>query len=194
MNECRTAIIGSYARWTALSALRSGAPVKSRDGVYRLLQRVPFDQLLRPSKTPVSPTEFASWHRGAVLSLCRRERRLRVGWAAKLVNVYLKTAVYLGGLGRPGLVTLIHPPLDGSLLAGLRRRFPDLFSARPAIRRIRDITNYRTYAQIIAACRAAALRLRCSLFEVEQLWDAAMVRRHNFAVHRTGARVARSGR
>jgi len=196
MTDCRTAIIESYARWAALSALRSGAPVKSRESIYGLLTRVPFDRLLCPSRTAVSPAEFASWHRAAVLALCRREPRLCVGWAAKLVNVYLKTAVYVGRLGRPGLATLIHPPLDGSLLAALRKRFPELFSGPAAIRRIRDITNYQTYEAIIAACRRAALELPqpCCLFEVEQLWDAATIGRHNFAVHRTGARVARSGR
>jgi len=194
MNKCRTGIIESYARWTGLSALRSGAPVKSRNAVYRLVQQVAFDRLLRPSGKPVSPAEFSAWHRRAVLRLCRRERRLSVGWASKLVNIYLKTAVYVGGLGRPGLVALIHPPLDGSLLAALRMRFPELCSGRPPIRRIRDITDYPTYDGVITACRAAALKLRCSLFEVEQLWDAAMISRHNFAVHRAGARVARSGR
>jgi len=134
------------------------------------------------------------WHRGAVLGLCRREPRLGVGWAAKIVNIYLKTAVYVGGLGRPGLVALIHPPLDGDLLAELRRRFPKLFSGSLAIRRIRDIADYPGYERIIAACRSAAMKLRCSLFEVEQLWGATTLRRRNFAVHRTGDRGVRRTR
>jgi hypothetical protein len=194
MSECRTAIVKSYASWTALSALRSGAPIKSRDDIYGLLDRVPFDRLLGSSRTPVDAAEFSSWHRDAVLSLCQKERRLCVGWAAKLVNVYLKTAVYVGGLGRPGLVTVIHPPLDGNLLARLSKRFPELFAEPHPVRRIRDIADYPTYARIITKCRAAAKTLRCSLFEVEQLWEGVAVPRHNFVVHRTGARVARSGR
>jgi hypothetical protein len=179
---------------TALSALRSGAPIKSREEVYELLQRVAFDRLLGSSKTPVRAAEFSAWHHDVVLSLCRRDRRQCVGWAAKLVNVYLKAAVYVGGLGRPGLVTVIHPPLDGNLLAGLSKRSPDLFAGPHAVRRIRDIVDYPTYARITTKCRAAANTLRCSLFEVEQLWAGATVPRHSFAVHRAGARVARSAR
>ncbi len=194
MSECRTAIVRSYAGWTALSALRSGAPIKSRDEVYGLLRRVPFDRLLESSRTPVDAAEFSAWHQAAVLSICRREPRLCVGWAAKLVNVYLKTAVYVGGLGRPGLLTVIHPPLDANMLMRLRTCFPELFSGPDMISRIKDIVDYPTYGRVITKGRAAAKRLRCSLFEVEQLWEGATAPRHNFAVHRTGARVARSGR
>jgi len=49
MIECRTQIIRTYAGWTALSALRSGAPVKSRKQVYGLLRSVDFPHLLAPA-------------------------------------------------------------------------------------------------------------------------------------------------
>ena len=45
--------------------------------------------------------------------------RLCVGWAAKLLNVYLKTAVYIGSLGPRELVAHLHPPIDGGLWSGL---------------------------------------------------------------------------
>src|SRR5262245_1023190 len=125
MAECRMRIIATYAGWTALSALRSGAPVKSRKQVYSLLRSVDFPRLLVPTGTPVSDREFARWHRSTSLALCALEPALCIGWAAKMVNIYLKTAVYIGGLGRPGLVPLLHPPIDGGLWSGLRRRFVD---------------------------------------------------------------------
>jgi hypothetical protein len=54
MKETRAEIIGTYARWTALSALRSGSPVKSRADVYRLVAQVPFDAVLVPTDHPIA--------------------------------------------------------------------------------------------------------------------------------------------
>ena len=176
MNEIRTQIINTYASWTALSALRSGCPVKSRVQVYGLLETVPFDRLFEPFNRPINAAEFASWHRNAVQRLCKRESLLRVGWAAKLVNVYLKTGVYVGGLGRPGLVSAIHPPIDGGLWAGLKKRFPDrpdILAKTHVVDRIRNIEDYSTYTTIISGVRAVAEELGCLLIEVDQFWEGA---------------------
>ena len=47
-----------------------------------------------------------------------------------MLNVYLKTSVYAGGLGRSELVTAIHPPIDGGLWVGLKKPFRIVFVAR----------------------------------------------------------------
>ena len=106
----------------------------------------------------------------------RSQPKLCAGWAAKILNVYLKTAVYLAGLGRPGLVESIHPPLDSGLWAGLQTRFAD----KPAIlkrthkaSRIKDLCEYDDYAEAITGCRMAAAEMGCSLIEVEQLWEGS---------------------
>jgi hypothetical protein len=119
VTDCRAQIIRTYAGWTALSALRSGAPVKSRARIYPLLHSVDFAALLATDGRPVTATEFAVWHRRETLAICDREPVLCVGWATKLLNVYLKTAAYIGGLGRPGLAPLVHPPIDAGLWGGL---------------------------------------------------------------------------
>jgi hypothetical protein len=104
------------------------------------------------------------------------DRGLCVGWAAKLVNVYLKTAAYVGGLGLPELIGHIHPPIDGGLWQGLERTL----LARPAIRarthrvtRINQINDYAVYLGIIDGCRDLARELGCRLIEVEQFWQGA---------------------
>ena len=176
MKEVRTQIVRTYAGWTALSALRSGSRVKSRAQIYGLLKMVPFTRILGPSEKPIKAAEFASWHRGAVLDLCRHEPLLGVGWAAKLVNVYLKTSVYVGGLGRPGLVAAIHPPIDGGLWAGFKKRFhdrPEILAKTHAVDRIRDIVDYPTYMKIISGFRTVAEELGCLLIEVDQFWEGA---------------------
>jgi hypothetical protein len=197
MGECRTRIVTTYAGWTALSALRSGAPVKSRKLVYPLLRSVDFPRLLAHGGARVTPAEFAQWHRDETLGLCAKERALSVGWASKLINVYLKTAAYVGGLGRPGLTPLLHPPIDGGLWNGLERRFSgraELLAKTHVVRQIKAIRDYATYETIIAGCREAAALLGCLLIEIEQLWEGADTEaRPHFALQRPGARVARSG-
>jgi hypothetical protein len=92
--------------------------------------------------------------------------------------VYLKTTVYVGGFGRPGLEAVIHPPIDGGLWSGLERRFRDhtkILAKTHVVRRIKDIRDYETYETIIAGCRDVSVLLRCFLIEVEQLWEGADV-------------------
>jgi hypothetical protein len=90
MAEFRRQIILDYAKWTALSALRSGAPIKSRAEVYPLLDAVAFSDVLSPGQ-PIQSAKFDAWHERQTAALCARHPLLRIGWAAKLINVYLKT-------------------------------------------------------------------------------------------------------
>src|SRR5262245_54711456 len=173
MKDCRLTIIDRFARWTALSALRSGPSFKSRQEIYSLLRLVDFASLLAPD---AALPDFDAWHRGAVLALAKASPRLGIGWATKLVNVYLKTACYVGDLGAPALRDVLHPPVDTGLWSGIKHRF----SGRPAVladthhvTRIRDIRTYKDYKRIIKGCRHAATKLGCRLIEVEQLWEPA---------------------
>jgi hypothetical protein len=185
--QCRTTIVDAFARWTALSALRSGSSVKSRTDVYRLLRIADFSPLLMPSAGPVSADAFNAWHRQNVLALAGANRQLGVGWAAKLVNVYLKTVCYVGDLGAPGVRDALHPPVDAGLWQGIEERFKDrldILSDTHHVTTIRGIQKYEDYERIISGCRRAANVLGCRLIEVEQLWksgdksSAWPVRRH----------------
>lgn len=172
MSPVRVQIVLDFAKWSALSATRSGAPIKSRHDVYPLLDAVTFREVLSPG-LPISKAEFDAWHEAQTLALCARDGRVPIGWGVKLLNVYLKTAAYVGDLGRPGLREVLHPPIDSGLWDGLTHRFreqPEILGEVCCVRRIRDISEYKTYSRIIAGCRAAAISLGCSLIEVEQLW------------------------
>jgi hypothetical protein len=175
MTTFRRQIVLDFAKWTALSALRSGAPIKSRAQIYRLLDAVRFGEVLGGGPPIKGPT-FDAWHEAETLALRARGGDLPVGWAAKLINVYLKTAAYVGELGRPDLRKALHPPIDAGLWRGLAARFrgrPEIVGEVCCVRRIRDIENYPTYHRIIAGCRTAAASLGCALIEVEQLWRGA---------------------
>jgi len=173
MTDVRRTIISTYAEWTAMSALRSGAPIKSRRDVYTALRGVDFAVLFDTGLGPINRSTFDAWHADAVRGLVARDPRLNVGWASKIVNVYLKTRAYIGAQGRHHLKEMLHPPIDAGLWLGLARRFsdrPDILERTHCVRLIKDIGDYDCYLRIIDGCRAAAKALDCELIEVEQLW------------------------
>ena len=172
-SDVRKAIIATYAGWTAMSALRSGAPINLRRDVYTALHGVDFAVLFEDVLGPINRVAFDAWHADAVQAMIEREPRLTVGWATKIINVYLKTRVYIGAQGRHHLKEMIHPPIDAGLWLGLARRFadrPDILKRTNCVSRIKDIIDYECYRRIIDGCRAAAKALECELIEVEQLW------------------------
>lgn len=170
-DQKRRRIVHDFAKWTALSALRSGSPIKGREEVYDLIDNHADLAVLFVSGSRIDAAEFDSWHEGTVLAFCKAQPTLPVGWAAKIVNVYLKTRVYLAGEGREGLVGVIHPPIDTSLQAGLKKMFPHRPWRKMTIKSIR---SYRDdYMPFIEECRSLAQEERCLLIEVEWYWQQA---------------------
>ena len=177
MTKTRRKIILDYARWTALSALRM-APVRGRIGVYSLIDTVAFDEILDPVHHR-HEVDFDVWHEKEAQNLCGQSPNLPIGWAVKLLNVYLKTAAYVGELGRTGLREALHPPIDGGLWSGLKALsakkpelvpgnvLAELLKRRGSIGSIKD---YETYRLIINDCRRVAQAVGCSLLELEQFW------------------------
>ena len=176
---CRPRIVRDFASWTARAAL-GRAPVRDGETLYPALDRVPFDELFDTSAGPIPEPDFARWHEAAVEGLRSDVPGLPVGWAAKLVNVYLKTSSYVGDLGRPGLRDLLHPPIDGGLWAGLRRwavkpgspERGEILARTHAVESIAAIQDYEAhYEVIIEGCRDVARIVGCRLIEVEQFWE-----------------------
>ena len=192
--EPRCQVLVEYAKWTAFSAVRLG-PIRKKEPVYRLLDGVAFSKVLDSSLGPISCQDFNKWHTGQTEDLCERAKQdlppkwveaqgpqFPVGWGAKLINVFLKTATYAGGLGREGLCDVLHPPLDNGLKEGLKKYFhdrPDMLK-KVDFGAIRNITDYAhsagsspvsppAYRTVIEGCCVAAKELGCSLIEVEQL-------------------------
>ena len=156
----RCQILVEYAKWTARAAVNAGSPIKRTDTVYRLLDEVAFSTVLDASLRPISCRDFNEWHIGQTEDLCEQAKpdlspqwveahgqQFPVGWSAKLINVFLKTAAYAGGLGREGLCAVLHPPLDNGLKRGLNKHF---HGRRDMLRKvnfgaIKDIKKYAQY-------------------------------------------------
>ena len=134
--KLRCQILVEYGKWTGLSAVRAGSPIKAREPVYRLLDGVAFEEVLDAERGAVSAEDFDAWHERQVVALraqaaldlpakwreaaqrAGRGPRFPVGWSAKLINVFLKTTAYVGQLGRAGVSDVLHPPLDGAFGVG----------------------------------------------------------------------------
>ena len=169
--EPRYQILVEYAKWTARAAVAAGGPIKDTDTVNRLLDGVAFGEVLL-GEPEIS---FDCRHQRETEALCYEADDLKpdvapfpVGWSTKLINVFLKTAVYAGGLGRDGLRDVLHPPLDNGIKKGLKKHFhgrPDMLE-KVDFGAIKDIKDYAhsagpspTYRTVIEGCRVAAKEL-----------------------------------
>jgi hypothetical protein len=159
----RKKIILEYSKWCVLSALRSGAPVKSRKALFPIIEAIPFDTVLN-GECIISENDFDNWHREECIRVSKKLGSTQlIGWSAKIINIYLKTACYIGGLGRKGLVELIHPPLDG-YLSGALKEYEIL------IPRIKEIKSYCRYNEIIKSIKILTSSEKILLIEIEEKW------------------------
>lgn len=168
----RHQIIHNYARWCAFSSTRSGSPLKARADIYPLIDTPDYDQVLKGSQ-PISSQTFNQWHEESVAKIMEARPEMCVGWAAKLINVYLKTMVYVASIGRPELARHIHPPIDGGLWEGIKDKYSDdlsIMRKTHSVSKIKDIKTYPRYRVIIDGIELIAAAEKCSLMEVEKLW------------------------
>ena len=160
-----------FARWATHSALRNpGSPIRSRAEVYTALSVVDFKFLFNKKSGPIDKSEFDTWHRDAISKLCGSNSKLQVGWAAKIIAIYLKTTCYLAGFGREGLECVIHPPIDNVLIQNLRKRSWMSPGIASGLRRFGTISgmDLECYGAIIRSFELIAKERGCTLFEVEQ--------------------------
>jgi hypothetical protein len=165
-------IILDAAAWCAFSSTRSGCPIKSREHIYPILDQICFEDVLDEEKGAISKDQFNTWHKAECLkvsSALERTKKLEkdsmIGWAAKIINAYLKIACYLGGLGREGLVRSIHPPLDGGLARGIKGHL------ELKIPTIKSIKSYELYREIIQEIEKHTDTNGWLLIEIEKNWD-----------------------
>jgi hypothetical protein len=172
-DNVRFKIIDTYSRWTAFSATRSGCPLKSRNDIYPLLAKVDFNSILLTNKE-IAKEDFNKWHEDNAIKMHCSRNEMPMGWTTKIINVYLKTMVYVGQFGRPQLINYIHPPIDNGLWDGLKPSYrKDKLIAEKIFskRLIKDIQTYEEYKVIIGGFELIAEKQGCFLIEVEQFWE-----------------------
>jgi len=172
----RAKIIGDFASWAAMSSARQGPKVRGRR-LYRYIDAIQIENLLERSN--VSKQDFASWHKRQVKKLARSASSM--GWAAKIINMVTKVRIYINREGPKSLRSLIHPPLDSILVKKIKEEIKKLPPAQHqqmlgpfkklSNNAISRIKTYEEYEDIIKILENLARRKRCSVFEIEKLWD-----------------------
>ena len=117
--ETREGILYNFAIWTVVSAARSGCPLKSKEEILSTFNF--FEIFIKCKKGWQSRNEFDIWHKKTLLKIQKCNGQLNVGWIAKLLNVFLKTLIYVGGVGDEINKNYIHPPIDRILLNEIKK-------------------------------------------------------------------------
>ena len=197
----RDKIMHEFAKWTAFKSKRgTDAPGKEPE-IFPALDSVDWCTVLQESRGPITSAEFNCWHKSEAESLAKRvietvskrlpQPQFSIGWAAKLINVYLKTRCYVGNDGREGIRDVMHPPIDNILVKQLKKeavcllhtetieRPPEIASKLYIVLEplgnfgtIRNIETYEQYHKIIQACGVIAYFKKFPLFELERFWSA----------------------
>lgn len=167
----RGEIVRDFARWIAYCSV---ANIADEGEISAALDRVDFSPLFDRERGGVTAVEFAAWHRTATETASRAAPNLNAGYAAKMINEYLKTRCYVGGFGRDGLANAIHPPIDDGLIAGLRKRMSSRAELRDDLASVPDMERmdgYGEYENLIRVCERVARITDSSLLEVELFWE-----------------------
>ena len=103
-----------YAIWAAARAQRA---FKKNEEICEALENTSLRQFSE-QLISVTQTEFDHQHREWCHAITKHfgEDKCKYGRAAKLVAIYLKTAVVLPSQGASQLCQVIHPPIDSILL------------------------------------------------------------------------------
>jgi len=147
----------------------------------------------------VGASEFDKCHREWCRSIVRflKEQGLAdasFGHAAKLLAMYLKSMVVLGPASQTSLAHVAHPPIDGILLSAISSSREIECGHRHAWAKIKWTQLHEAaYYRLIEELRSCAAADE-PFWRLERFWTVTRAKAPNFAVHRTGARVARSGR
>ncbi|NBB22706.1 hypothetical protein GVN20_25345 [Runella sp. CRIBMP] len=122
---------------------------------------------------PITKPEFEAWHQRTVLEMLIEMPNLSVGWAAKVLNYFLKTTVNVAGFGRPDLFKWIHPVVDKGLWEGIEDAYKDrrdILAKTHYRQKVADIITYNDYRTIIEGLELIAQERGYLPVDVEEFW------------------------
>jgi len=174
MTEERKKILISYAEWTAIAAIRSGKHIKETKIIQEALREIYLGNI------PTTQADFDVWHeeqckllREKIVSLAAKQERItknfELGWAAKILNIYLKTLFYIGDMEPSVVRQFIHPPIDNIFVNAFYKEHKVRVAASDF--RIKKLEHYLDYAAIINSIKAIQKEKKfLNLMDVENIW------------------------
>jgi hypothetical protein len=159
-----------FAAWAAGRAVNVKAFRITVEKARSLIESAELDKLLKSPDNLPSPSDIdedhANWrkailHKGTTMNL-----PVTHGIAAKLINVYLKTAFVCGGHHEHEHVCALHPPVDSLLLSKMS---DDKIDGRKDWGKVPWSTlDSSQYQELIGAIRQAAAGR--ALWKIEEYW------------------------
>ncbi len=120
-----------YAAWCAARAVARGVTGAKYQEIEPVLQKSGVRAFVESGKTnwPKNQASFDTEHARLCKAVQRELKRSKVentsyGLAAKIVAVYLKTLVVVGGRGKSTMSEFVHPPIDRIMLKAYKKRLP----------------------------------------------------------------------
>lgn len=119
----------NYAVWTAARAVQRGFSAKTKT-IKDAIERANL-KLLIANNEEFTAESFDLYHRKTakiiIDSLSKSDKKLEntasYGRAAKIIAIYIKTAIIIRDSGRSNLARIAHPPIDNILLKNLHKQF-----------------------------------------------------------------------
>ncbi len=157
--------IHNYAVWTAARAVQRNftdtLTIKNAINNTELKSYIDY-------KNEITKVQFDEFHRNTasiiINSICKEKKICTsYGQAAKIIAIYLKTAVIIRDEKCP-LAKIAHPPIDSILLSALNQKYPDF--------NLNGITwtklDHNSYFTIIEKLRTLNLEY---FWQIENSWD-----------------------
>ncbi|MCM5662117.1 hypothetical protein [Galbibacter mesophilus] len=116
----------NYAVWTASRASQRG--FTTTENITLAINKTELQEFAMLDN--ILPEEFNSFHRKTskiiIDEIEKRGIKTSYGRAAKIIAIYLKTAVVIKNSGQGNLAKVIHPPIDNILLKNINRAHKEL--------------------------------------------------------------------
>lgn len=157
----------NYACWTAARAVQRNFTTTDK-----IIKAIESSDLMRVEEMQIeTPTRYDYFHSNCcnqIIDYFENELDLTAsyGQAAKIVAIYLKTAVVIRYSGEGKLASLAHPPIDRILLTNLHKKHPEIV--------LNNINwtelDEASYFDLISKLRSLPLN---RFWELEEYWDVA---------------------
>jgi hypothetical protein len=151
-----------YAVWTAARAQRAFA---TNELIASAIEEADIRSFIE-STDGISQEEFDAYHKEWCTKIIDffGDDKCKYGRAAKIVSIYLKTAIVLPQQGISPLCNIIHPPIDKILLSNIASRTPLKHFAKVTW----TTMTKEKYWKVVDDIRAAFGK--CN-WEIEQFWN-----------------------
>ena len=157
----------NYACWTAARAVQRNFATTDK-----IIKAIESSDLIRVEELKIeTATEYDRFHKvccNQIIDFFKNQLDISAsyGRAAKIVAIYLKTAVVIRYSGEGKLASITHPPIDRILLTNLHNNHPELGVDKINWTKLDE----QSYFDLISKIRILPLK---NFWELEEYWDVS---------------------